>query len=124
MVEPYLIYQISSLYHWEQYMSRNSRSCNAMIELRPRIIFYHTNQWCKLLQLSFIICVISAICMALNLYTVLRSFFWCNFYGRLSLKIPSHFLFENIDYVCDLRNSTCKSVELPKISFFQPRLVR
>ena len=39
--------------------------------------------------------------MALNLYTVLRSFFWCNFYGRLSSKVPSHFLFENIDYVCD-----------------------
>ena len=37
--------------------------------------------------------------MALNLYTVLHSFFWCNFYGRLSSKVPSHFIFENIDYV-------------------------
>ena len=31
------------------HMSRNPRSCNAMIELRPRILSCHTNQWCKLL---------------------------------------------------------------------------
>ena len=70
---------------------------------------------------NIIYCVIIAICMALNLYTVLRSFFWCNFYGRLSSKVLSRFIFENIDYVCDLHHS--KSMETPKISLFQPSLV-
>ena len=65
------------------------------------------------------------LCHYCNLYgseLIYCSSLFKTFYGRLSSKVPSHFLFENIDYVCDLRHS--KSMEMPKISFFQPSLVR
>ena len=59
-----------------------------------------------------------------NLYgSELVLFFTLSFGVTFMVGCHRHiFSFENINYVCDLRHS--KSMETPKISLFQPSLVR